>query len=79
MARLIWSDNALTWLKTIHDYIAQDNPAAAGKVVDGIIQKAEMLCTFPDMGARWKALPDGDVRVGRSDCSPSPHESYVKT
>ncbi len=44
MAEIIWSDEAERWLKDIHDYIAQDNPAAADKVVSSIYQRADNKC-----------------------------------
>jgi plasmid stabilization system protein ParE len=43
MAEIIWSEEAERWLKDIHDYIAQDNSAAADKVVSGIYQRAQIL------------------------------------
>jgi len=41
MAEIIWTEEAERWLKDIHDYIAQDNPAAE-KVVSGIYQRAQI-------------------------------------
>lgn len=35
MATINWTDEAERWLKDIYDYIAQDNPNAAARVVDG--------------------------------------------
>ena len=36
MARINWTEETETWLKEIFDYIAADNPTAAGRVVEGI-------------------------------------------
>jgi hypothetical protein len=36
MARLNWTQEAETWLRDIYEYIAQDNPVAAARVVEGI-------------------------------------------
>jgi len=63
VAELNWSAEALAWLEDIHGYIAADNPFAAAKVMDGIIQRAEQLRRFPDMGSRLRAVEEGDVRV----------------
>ena len=41
MAEISWTDEAAHWLKDIHDYIAEDNPKAAGRVVESIYQKAQ--------------------------------------
>lgn len=42
MAEITWTAEAERWLKDIYDYIAQDNPAAADKVVSGIYQRAQV-------------------------------------
>jgi toxin ParE1/3/4 len=36
LAELNWTREAEHWLKDIHDYIAADNPDAAGRTVNGI-------------------------------------------
>ena len=38
MAEIRWTEEAANWLKEIHDYIAQDSPSAAAKVVSGIYE-----------------------------------------
>ena len=63
MAQLIWTDEALEWLEKIYYYIALDKPSAAAKVIDGIIDKAELLTAFPDMGTRLRRIPEGEVRM----------------
>ena len=63
MASLKWTDEALAWLREIHDYIAADNPSAATEVMEGIIGRAEQLATFPDSGSRLRVLPEGDLRM----------------
>lgn len=63
MAALRWTAEALDWLEDIHRYIAQDNPQAAAKVIDGIIGKAELLSEFPDIGTRLRVVPEGEVRM----------------
>lgn len=37
MAGLKWTNEALDWLEVIHRYVAQDNPNAAARVIDGIL------------------------------------------
>lgn len=63
MAELRWTDEALDWLENIHRYIAHENPRAAAKVIDGIIEKAELLTSFPDLGTRLRIVPEGEVRM----------------
>ena len=50
-------------LKEIYDYIAQDNPAAAEKVVSGIYQRAQILLEFPEVGYKYRSEPEGDIRI----------------
>ena len=48
--RLDWSKSALQDLRSICDYIAIDNPDAANSVGAEIIERAEILQHFPDLG-----------------------------
>jgi len=50
MAEINWTDEAERWLKDIHDYIAEANPNAAIRVVEGIYEKSQLLCQFPEIG-----------------------------
>lgn len=63
MAELRWTREAAQWLKDIHEYIARDNPGAAGKVVAGIYEKAQLLRKFPELGHKYRSEPEGDIRV----------------
>ena len=63
MAEIIWTEEAERWLKGIHGYIAQDNPAAAEKIVSGIYQRAQILHEFPEVGYKYKSEPEGDIRI----------------
>jgi toxin ParE1/3/4 len=50
MGEVRWTAEAEHWLRDIHDYIAQDNPAAAQRTVRGIAEKAKLLASFPEIG-----------------------------
>ena len=63
MAEIRWSYEAELWLKEIYDYIAQDNPTAAGKVVAGIYDKAQLLSDFPKLGHTYRDEQEGEIRV----------------
>ena len=39
MAEIRWTIESDAWLRDIYDYIVQDNPSAAAKVVEGIYEK----------------------------------------
>ncbi|MCJ7546025.1 MAG: type II toxin-antitoxin system RelE/ParE family toxin [Deltaproteobacteria bacterium] len=63
MAEIRWTDEAVTWLQDIFDYIAQDSPTAAAKVVSGIYDKVQLLKNFPELGYKYKAEKEGDIRI----------------
>ncbi|MDF1876180.1 type II toxin-antitoxin system RelE/ParE family toxin [Sulfurimonas sp. SAG-AH-194-I05] len=44
MVSINWTDEASFWLKDIHDYIAQDNPKIAKKVINEIFKSRLSLC-----------------------------------
>ena len=51
MARLVWTEPALSDLDAIADYIALDDPDAARKLVTRIFAHVEQLSDFPDSGS----------------------------
>lgn len=63
MGRVRWTREAEQWLREIHDYIAQDNPAAAQRTVHGIAERAATLNRFPERGYRYHERPDQTIRI----------------
>ncbi len=63
MAEIVWTDEARRWLKEIHEYIARDNPAAAQRVAEGIVQKIELLADFPELGYLYPRRGDRHLRI----------------
>ncbi|WP_297325199.1 type II toxin-antitoxin system RelE/ParE family toxin [Nitrosomonas sp.] len=63
MAEIVWTEEAERWLHDIYDYIAEDNPATASKVVTGIFEKTQVLYHFPEIGQKYRAESEGEVRV----------------
>jgi len=63
MAEIRWSHEAAQWLEEIYEYISQDNPVAAGKVVSGIYKKAQLLSDFPEIGYTYRKEPEGEIRI----------------
>ena len=57
MAEIRWT------AKDIRDYISQDDPAAATRVISGFYKRAQVLHDFPEIGYKYKSEPEGDVRV----------------
>lgn len=45
-----WQNRAITDLEQLQEYIAQDNPIAAGQVAKRIIQAVDLLKNHPGIG-----------------------------
>jgi len=55
MATIAWTDEAQRWVDDIFEYIGADNPSAAGRTVQGIYERAQVLAAFPEIGYRYVA------------------------
>ena len=62
MAELNWTLEAEQWLRDIYDHIAEDNPIAAARVVEGIYQRAQVLLDFPQIGFRYQGS-EREIRI----------------
>jgi plasmid stabilization system protein ParE len=63
LAKVVWTHEAERWLLKIHDYIAQDKPAAAFKVVESIYARAQVLEQFPSLGQSHRTQSGRDTRI----------------
>lgn len=63
MATINWTREAELWLSDIYQYISQDNPNAASRVVSGIYKKVQVLKEFPEVGYIHRSEPEGDIRI----------------
>ena len=58
MARLIWTEPALTDLEIIADHIALDKPDAAKRYVQRVLAAVDRLAQFPNSGSIPPEIPD---------------------
>ena len=63
MAEIRWTSEAAVWLKDIYDYISEDSEQLAGRVIDGIYQKAQILKQHPRIGYKYRSEPEGEIRI----------------
>jgi toxin ParE1/3/4 len=63
MAEIRWTEEAVRWLRDIHDYIAADNPGAAAKVVGSIYGKSQLLGEQPEIGHKYQTVSGREVRI----------------
>ncbi len=62
MVKVIWTEGALHDLDEIADYIVEENPDAANRLVRRVFDRVDLLETFPEIG-RW--VPEFTDRIHR--------------
>lgn len=62
MARLRWTEPALSDLEEVAEYIALDNPPAAARYVQKVFTAIERLKAYPNSGRQPAELPDTPYR-----------------
>ena len=62
MAEVDWTENALSNLNEIAEYIALDNLEAAKQLVQRVFKATERLAIFPESGRKPPELHDLDYR-----------------
>jgi plasmid stabilization system protein ParE len=60
--KVIWTEPAIGDLREIVLYISKDDPEAAGRIGQDIIDTVEVLATFPLIGQRYGDTRWGEVR-----------------
>jgi len=60
--RIIWSPLAVDRASEIADYIAQDKPSAAEKLIDTVFSKVEQLQSSPEIGRIVPEISDSQFR-----------------
>ncbi len=63
MGEINWTEEAERWLRDIHDYIAEDSPESAVRVVEAIYEKTQLLGRFAEIGYRYHRIADRHVRI----------------
>ena len=59
---VVWTDTAKRNLRTIHDYIAQNSPAYAKRMVDGLTSRSKQIAVFPLSGRVVPEFEVGQIR-----------------
>ncbi len=60
--KVVWTDAAKRNLRTIHDYIAQNSPAYAQRMVDRLTSRSKQIGVFPLSGRVVPEFEVGQVR-----------------
>lgn len=60
--RVHWTDNALKHLLDIYEYISQNSPFYAERMVDRLTKRSEQIASFPMSGRNVPEYPVEDIR-----------------
>lgn len=60
--KIIWSERALAQIREIFHFIAEDRPMLAERILEGLLERVELLLEFPDQGVVWGGTPRPDLR-----------------
>lgn len=60
--KVIWTDEAIVDLRELVAFIAQDNPIAAVKLGETLIQKSMILAEHPRIGRMLRKSPNDSLR-----------------
>ncbi|MGO8764944.1 MAG: type II toxin-antitoxin system RelE/ParE family toxin [Limisphaerales bacterium] len=60
--KILWTPEATACLNEIVHFIAQDNPTAAIKMGDKILDRIQSLSDFPELGKIFRGTNRADVR-----------------
>ncbi len=60
--KIVWTDSARRNLRTIHDYIAQNSPAYAKRMVDRLTHCSKQITVFPLSGRVVPEFEVGQIR-----------------
>ena len=57
--KVLWTENALKHLLDIYEYISQNSPTYATRMVDRLTRRSEQIANFPMSG---REVPDYDAK-----------------
>jgi toxin ParE1/3/4 len=60
--RIVWSDSARDRAAELSDFIAEENPAAARRVIQDLLDRVEVLSDHPELGRRFSEEIDASLR-----------------
>ncbi|MBT97592.1 MAG: plasmid stabilization protein [Dehalococcoidia bacterium] len=53
MAEIRWTEESVRWLEDIYEYVSADNPSAASRILQGILDRVQDALNFPEIEYRY--------------------------
>jgi toxin ParE1/3/4 len=60
--RVLWAESALERAAELFDFIAEENPAAATRIIQDLFDRVEALTEHPELGRRLSDNVDASLR-----------------
>ena len=60
--KVTWTEQAWERLLEIERFVARDDPRAAARLVDKLIDRGDALAEFPERGRRLPEIPESGLR-----------------
>ena len=60
--RVLWAEQAWARLAEIETFVGRDDPEAASRLVDRIIDRGETLARYPNRGRKLPEIPGSGLR-----------------
>jgi plasmid stabilization system protein ParE len=60
--KIVWTSEALRKLEEIESFIAQNNPERASAFIDLLLEKGDLIGSFPNMGRVVPELARSEIR-----------------
>jgi addiction module RelE/StbE family toxin len=60
--KVVWTEQALERLIEIERFVSRDDPKAAARLVDTLIDRGDSLTRYPRRGRRLPELPESGLR-----------------
>ena len=73
-----WTPTALRDLESLHEYIASDNPAAAERMVEKIIDAIDALTRNPEMGRKGRVAGTRELVISPFVIVYRPHTDAIE-
>ena len=64
--KVIWTEQAWARLLEIEQFVARDDPRAAARLVDKLIDRGDALVEYPEQGRRLPEIPESGLQIGRA-------------
>ena len=60
--KVLWTEQAWARLAEIEAFVGKDDPEAASRLVDRLIDRGEALARYPDRGRKLPEIPGSGLR-----------------